>query len=95
MQELAVHRSLVCTSPQENDNRLIFSVLKPVMRQVRCCPSKPMLTIEISGIRGQRKHHGLRVVTSAANAGELCQGDGTSPLTDYTGGPIPDLSQNG
>ena len=96
VQELAVHRSLVFTSPQENDNRLFFSVLNASYA------ASPVLSVQANAYYRNFRQFVVNgnttdyvSCTSAANAGELCQGDGTSPLTNDAGGPIPDLSQNG
>jgi iron complex outermembrane receptor protein len=97
VQELAVSRKLVFTSPQSNTNRLAFGTLSGAWR------ASPRLSFQ-----GEVHVRGLTqaivngdatsaVACSAATpfAGSLCQPDGATPLHTTGGGAIPDLSAGG
>jgi iron complex outermembrane recepter protein len=96
VQELAVHRSLVFTSPQENDNRVLFSALNASFAASD--------TLSMQGNAYYREFRQSVIngnttnyisCTSASYAGSLCQADGATPLTSAAGALIPDLSQGG
>lgn len=96
VQELAIDRALVFTSPQQNENRLAFVTLNGSYAVA------PTLTLQ-----GALYYRGFRqdVVNgnttdyiacgAAPGAGYLCQGNGLTPLTDGVGHMIPDISNGG
>ena len=94
VQELAVDRALVFTNPQSIRNRLVFPALDFTLA--------PTAAMSVSGAvyyRGFRQTAvngnttGYEACT--ALAGELCQPDGMTPLSDERGNSVPDLSQGG
>ncbi len=96
VQELAVHRSLVFTSPQETDNRVLFTALNASYA------ASDTLSVQGNGYYREFRQFVTNgntteytACTAAASAGSLCQPDGITPLTNDTGGLIPDLSQGG
>jgi iron complex outermembrane recepter protein len=96
VQELAVSRKLIFTSPQANADELAFGVLKGSYRA----------TAAIS-LQGDLYYRGFRQSVANGNttddvacvapgpAGQLCQSDGTTALMTTTGGPVPDISNGG
>ncbi len=96
VQELAVDRALVFTSPQQNENRLAFVTLNGSY------PVAPTLILQ-----GALYYRGFRqdvvngnttdytACATAPDAGYLCQGDRLTPLTDGAGHLIPDVSNGG
>ncbi len=96
VQELAVDRALVFTSPQQNENRLAFVTLNGSYAVT------PTLTLQ-----GALYYRGFRqdvingnttdytACGAVPDAGYLCQGDGFTPLTDGAGQLIPDISEGG
>jgi iron complex outermembrane receptor protein len=96
VQELAVNRDLVFTSPQENENRLAFATLNATWTVTP--------TLSLQGAlyyRGfwQSVVNGNTTDYTACGAGPdlgfLCQGDGVTPLTGRAGQRLPDLSNSG
>lgn len=96
VQELAVHRSLVFTSPQDTDNRVIFTALNASYAASD--------TVSVQG-NGYYREFRQSVVngnttdyaacTSAPYLGSLCQADAATPLNNSAGALIPDISQGG
>ena len=96
VQELAVDRALVFTSPQQNENRLAFVTLNGAYAVA------PSLILQ-----GALYYRGFRqdvvngnttdyvACAAGADAGYLCQGDGLTLLTDGAGHLIPDISDGG
>ena len=96
IQELAVDRALIFTSPQQNTDKLAFVTLNATYA------ISPTLSLQ-----GAAYYRGLwqNVVNgnatdytaceTEARAGNLCQGDKETPLTDLEGRPIPDISNGG
>jgi iron complex outermembrane receptor protein len=94
MQEIAVDRSLVFTGPQGNSNRLSFVTLNSSYRLSDHWA--------MQGVLYYRQHkqdvaNGNTTAFSTCNAlpGFLCQPDGTTPVTNQTGQPLPDISKGG
>ncbi len=96
VQELAVSRALVFTSPQLNADRLTFLTANGTYR------ANASLSLQadayVRGVRqdianGNTTDYGP--CTLAAESGRLCQPDGATPLRDTAGGLIPDLSAGG
>ena len=93
-QELAVNRSLVFTTPQNNVNQLEFVTLNGSYEVTDA------LSFQANAYR--REFHqtvvnGNRTEYTACTSGNglLCQPDGVTPLIGTNGAPIPDLSQGG
>ena len=96
VQELAVHRSLVFTSPQENDNRVLFSALNASYA------AGDTLSIQGNGYYREFRQSVINgnttdytSCTTTSDAGSLCQADGATPLTNNAGALIPDISRGG
>jgi iron complex outermembrane receptor protein len=96
VQELAVNRVLVFTSPQENDNRLAFVTLDAAYQATS--------TLSVQGalyyrgfwqavINGNTTDY--TACAPGGDTGYLCQSDGLTPLTTGAGQPIPDISHGG
>lgn len=96
VQELAIDRRLVFTSPQLNANRLNFAVLNATLS------ATPTLSLQV-GLHlrdfAQDVENGDTTSDTACSppslAGLLCQPDGTTPLFGADGTRIPDLSDGG
>ena len=96
VQELAVDRSLIFTSPQLDANKLQFVTLNASFDAGN--------GLSFQGDAYRRVFH-QRVVngnttnytacTTPEHAGNLCQPDAATPIVDQTGALIPDLSQGG
>ena len=96
VQELAVSRRLVFTSPQANADRLSFVTLNLGYA------ATPTLSLQGDAyVRDFRQAVANGNTTDAlactdpALAGLLCQSDGVTPLADQHGGRVPDLSAGG
>jgi len=96
VQELAVHRSLVFTSPQENDNRVLISALNASYA------AGDTLSIQGNGYYREFRQSVINgnttdytSCTTTSDAGSLCQADGATPLTNNAGALIPDISRGG
>lgn len=96
VQELAVSRSLVFTSPQTSANRLQFVTLNGSY------DAGNALTLQANAY--YRIFHQLVVNGNTTDytecythgdTGHLCQSDAATPIFDQSGNPIPDLSQGG
>ena len=96
VQELAVNRSLVFTSPQVNADKVAFVVLNGSYS------ATPRLSLQgaayfrgfwQSVINGNTTSY--TACTTASDIGLLCQGDGRTPLTNSAGETLPDISDNG
>jgi iron complex outermembrane receptor protein len=96
VQELAVKRSLIFTSPQKNANRLNFVTL-----------SGSYAAGDTLSLQGNAYYRNYRqevvngnttnytACTPPADAPYLCQGDGLTPLITPAGGLVADISQGG
>jgi iron complex outermembrane receptor protein len=96
VQELAVNRALVFTSPQDNFNQLNFVTLNGSYAVTD--------TLSIQGDAYYRSYRQSVVngnttdftgCTSGADVGFLCQSDGATPALTPAGKLIPDISQGG
>ena len=96
VQELAVSRRLVFTSPQLNQNRLNFLTLNASYA------ASPALSLQgdayVRDLRQAVANGDTTDATACADpalAGLLCQSDAATPLVDQRGGAIPDISSGG
>lgn len=96
IQELAQDRSLAFTGPQGDRNRVDFVALHSTYE------FDGQLSVQLAayGRRfGQTVENGngtgYVACRGTALAGELCQDDGSTPVTDAAGAPLPDLSAGG
>jgi iron complex outermembrane receptor protein len=96
VQELAVGRSLIFTSPQNNINRLAFVTLNGGYALSD--------TLSVQANLYYRNYHQSVVngnttddtaCTVAAYAGDLCQADAATPLANAAGAALPDISEGG
>ena len=96
VQELAVNRDLVFTNPQVNQNRLTFATLN--LNYVLVPTVSLQGAIYVRDFR-QSVVNGNTTNFTACGAdaylGQLCQGDGATPIITATGRPIPDISNGG
>ena len=94
VQELAVNRSLVFTGPQSNLNKLDFLTLNGSWAIADDWSAQGVLYYREYR---QRLVNGntTSYVACASAAGYLCQSDGSTPVTDAAGKPLPDPSQGG
>jgi iron complex outermembrane receptor protein len=96
VQELAVDRSLIFTSPQANANRLQFLTLNAsyaVGNSLTLQGNAYYRDFHQSVVNGNTTDD--TACTAPAYAGFLCQADAATPLFDRSGSLIPDLSQGG
>jgi iron complex outermembrane receptor protein len=96
VQELAVSRKLVFTSPQANANQLAFMVLKGSLQAT-----------QTFSLQGELYYRGFHQSVANGNttayiacalpglANQLCQPDGATPLVTTTGAAVPDISDGG
>jgi iron complex outermembrane receptor protein len=96
VQELALGRSLVFTSPQSNANKLAFVTLDAGYE------ANDDLSIQSTAyVRAywQNVVNGNTTNNTACSVppyiGDMCQADGATPLTNASGGYLPDISQGG
>jgi iron complex outermembrane receptor protein len=96
VQELAVGRSLIFTSPQSNANKLAFVTLNAGWQ------ANDDLSIQ-SNVYYRNFRQGVvngnttdyTACTVAPYIGDMCQADGATPLTNASGGFLPDISKGG
>jgi iron complex outermembrane receptor protein len=96
VQELAIDRSLIFTSPQGNTNRLAFVTLNGGYQV------SPALSVQ-ANVYYRDYYQGVvngnttdyAACTSDAYAGYLCQADGATPLRNSSGALLPDISNGG
>ncbi|GGF18479.1 membrane protein [Aliidongia dinghuensis] len=96
VQELAVSRSLLFTSPQSNFNQLEFVTLNGSYRvsdALSVQGSAYYREFRQTVVNGNTTN--FTACTAAPNLGSLCQSDGLTPATTASGQFIPDLSQGG
>ncbi len=93
VQELAVDRRLIFTSPQLNANRLNFVVLKGDYLASSSLSFQSDLYVRDFG-QGVANGNTTNYASchDPAPAGLMCQSDGTTALVSSSGGSIPDLS---
>jgi iron complex outermembrane receptor protein len=96
VQELAVSRSLIFTSPQTNANKLAFVTLDAGYAV------NDDLSIQSNGYYREFRQNVVNgnttdytACTVAPYIGDMCQADGATPLTNSAGGYLPDISQGG
>ena len=96
VQELAISRALVFTSPQDNVDRLAFVTLNADYA------ATPFLSFQGAAYFRRFRQQVVNgnttdytACTSPSDAGLLCQGDGLTPLADTAGRPITDPSDGG
>jgi iron complex outermembrane receptor protein len=96
VQELAVDRSLIFTSPQTNRDRLAFATLNAAYT------ATPTLSFQGAAyyrgfwqdvVNGNTTSYGA--CAGGLGAGLLCQADGTTPVTGPSGLGLPDISAGG
>jgi iron complex outermembrane receptor protein len=96
LQELAVNRSLIFTSPQNNADKLAFVTLNAGYE------ANADLSIQSNVyyrefwqnvVNGNTTNY--TACTAAPYIGDMCQADGDTPLTNASGGFLPDISQGG
>jgi iron complex outermembrane receptor protein len=96
VQELAVSRSLIFTSPQSNTNKVAFITLNGAYTASE--------DLSVQGnfyfrsywqniVNGNTTDY--TPCTVAQYAGNMCQGDGTTPLYNSAGNLLPDISKGG
>ncbi len=93
VQELAVSRSLVFTGPQGNDNTLDFVTLNLSYQASKSLSWQGVLYFRRysqSVANGNTTDY-----TACATSDALCQSDGTTPVTNAAGAPLPDVSNGG
>jgi iron complex outermembrane receptor protein len=96
VQELAVNRSLVFTSPQDNANTLAFVTLDATYAANDDLSFQGSLYFRAFGqtvVNGNTTDY--TACTAAPYIGFMCQSDGATPLTNAQGGLLPDISQGG
>ncbi|HEV2700429.1 MAG TPA: TonB-dependent receptor [Steroidobacteraceae bacterium] len=94
VQELAVNRSLVFTGPQANVNGLNFFTLNGTWKMTDGWSLQGVLYYrQYSQFVSNGNTTSYTACTDTP--GILCQPDGSTPLTDATGGSLPDISDDG
>ncbi|MGB8841503.1 MAG: TonB-dependent receptor [Aliidongia sp.] len=96
VQELAVNRALVFTSPQDNFNQLNFLTLNGSYAATDTLSIQGDVyfrSFRQSVVNGNTTD--FTACTGGAGVGFLCQSDGLTPATAPNGGLIPDLSKGG
>ncbi|HEY1505957.1 MAG TPA: TonB-dependent receptor [Stellaceae bacterium] len=94
VQELAVDRTLTFTGPQHNFNQLTFVTANGSFQ------ASDTLSFQANLYRREFRQTVANGNTTDATAcdpanGFLCQADASTPLTNLSGNPIPDLSSGG
>jgi iron complex outermembrane receptor protein len=96
VQEQAVNRSLVFTGPQTNINRLNFLTLNGSVKASDTWSLQALVLLPSISAGGlQWQHHRLHLLHGSGEAGELCQSDGLTPVTNSKGAVLPDISDGG
>jgi len=96
VQELAVSRSLIFTSPQTNADKLAFVTLDAgyaVNDNLSIQSTAYMREFQQNVVNGNTTDY--TACTVAPYIGDMCQSDGATPLTNSSGGYLPDISQGG
>jgi iron complex outermembrane receptor protein len=96
VQELAVGRTLIFTSPQTNGNKLAFFTLNAGYQ------ASDTLSIQSNAYYRAFRQNVVNgnttdytACTVAPYIGDMCQADGATPLTNAKGDFLPDISQGG
>jgi len=96
VQSLAINPDAVFTGPQANINNVDFTTLNASYALTSA--------LAVQGVAYFRNYRqsvsngnsaNFTACTSAAEAGSLCQSDGTTPLTNADGAALPDISNGG
>jgi iron complex outermembrane receptor protein len=96
VQELAVSRSLIFTNPQSNADQLAFVTLDAGYEANSDLSLQGNVYLRVfrqDVVNGNTT--GYTACTVAPHIGNMCQPDGTTPLTNSSGGYLPDISQGG
>jgi iron complex outermembrane recepter protein len=94
VQEMAVNRSLVFTGPQTNINRLNFLTLNGTYKLTDSWSLQSLMYYrQYQQIVSNGNTTDYTACTNVA--GELCQSDGLTPVTNSAGAPLPDISDGG
>ena len=96
VQELAIDRSFIFTSPQSNTNKLAFTTLNAnyVLQDNLSIQANAYYRDYHQGVvNGNTTNY--TACTVSPYAGDLCQADAATPLTNAAGAFIPDISQGG
>jgi len=96
VQELAVNRALVFTSPQSNADQLGFATLNGDYAASATLSFQAALYAR--SFRQSVENGNTTAYAACAaspNLGRLCQSDGATPLAKTSGGAIPDISDGG
>ncbi len=96
VQEMAVNRSLVFTGPQTNINRLNFLTLNGSLKLTDSWSLQTLMYYrQFQQVVSNGNTTDYTSCTTPATAGELCQSDGVTPVTNSGGTPLPDISDGG
>jgi iron complex outermembrane receptor protein len=96
VQELAVDRSLIFTSPQYVFNQLAFVTLDgsyAATDTLALSASAYYREFRQTVVNGNTTDY--TACTGGIDPGFMCQGDGVTPITNAAGRPIPDISDGG
>ncbi len=96
VQELAIDRALVFTNPQSNENKLAFVTLNgsySVNDGLSIQANTYYRNYQQTVVNGNTTDY--TACAGAAFAGDLCQADSATPLTNSAGGYLPDISRSG
>jgi iron complex outermembrane receptor protein len=96
VQELAVNRSLIFTSPQSNANTLAFATLNGTYTAANTVSLQGNIYFrdyEQNVVNGNTTNY--TACTIPQFVGDMCQADGVTPLTGASGGLLPDISKGG
>jgi len=96
VQEIAVNRSLIFTSPQDNVNKLAFVALNAGYQATDDLSIQSNVYYREfwqNVVNGNTTDY--TACTAAPYVGDMCQADGTTPLTNANGGFLPDISKGG
>ena len=89
VQEMAVNRSLVFTGPQTNINRLNFVTLNGSLKLTDTWSLQSLLYYrQYQQVVSNGNTTDYTACTTAANAGDLCQSDGMTPVTNSAGAAV-------
>lgn len=96
LQSLALDPRNVFTGPQDNFNRLNFVTLNGSYSfRERVAVQAVLYARTYRQEVANGNSTSFSSCNAPADAGRLCQADGTTPLGDAAGAPIPDISNNG
>jgi len=88
--------SLVFTGPQTNINRLNFLTLNGSLKLTDTWSLQTLMYYrQFQQVVSNGNTTDYTSCTTSATAGELCQSDGATPVTNSAGAPLPDISDGG